>query len=99
MHLQSKGCISWSVEPSLDGMKMRLNWCPTPPNIEPNYLPEELRNILVRRYWNHKELTKTMTFTFTDVPYLQGLMDGKVDGADELIDAINRYKSVDVRLG
>ena len=56
-----------------------------------NSLPDALKFALRKRY---SEGVHTMTEH--DLPYLEGLRDGGVDGAQVLIDAINKHDEIEV---
>ena len=78
-------------------MSTDLYWMPSPKESPPpEVLDTDLKRILARRLWNHdgslhgeaREVTSAL------IPYLEGLADGGVDGAAELIAAIREHHTV-----
>lgn len=57
-------------------------------------LPSALQTVLVKRF-NIKP-REPYLFDPTFLPYLQGLFDGNVEGAKELIDAIDKNEKVEL---
>jgi hypothetical protein len=76
-------------------MSSSIYWVPVIPT-DKHPLPFELKKMLGPRYCNHDGslISEPIEFTSTDVPYLTGLADCNTPGAQELIDAIYKYKSV-----
>lgn len=68
-------------------MSSTLYWAPIP---DGKYLPDELKRIL------SKAFSLPRVFTFSDIPYLEGLRDAEIKGASELIDHIRKYEEVKV---
>ena len=54
-----------------------------------NYLPDALRFALERR---HRDWVGEMTFASEDIAYLSGLRDAEVDGAQTLIELIDKQE-------
>lgn len=78
-------------------MSTSLYWRPAPKDLPPeNYLPFALKHALAKRIWGHDgslygdEVLVGKEF----LPYLEGLADGHVEGATELIDAIREHETV-----
>lgn len=83
-------------------MSSSLYWRPAPKDEPPaNHLPSGLKYAIARRLWDHDgslwgdeiEVGKEM------IPYLEGLQDGNVEGASELIEAIREHGSVLIWIG
>lgn len=74
-----------------------LYWKPAPKDEPPDReLPAPLRNVLAKRLWNHEGAVHAVETEVGDwsVSYLEGLADGRVDGAQELLDAIRAHGAV-----
>lgn len=78
-------------------MSTSLYWRPAPKNLPPeNYLPPALKHAIAKRIWEHDgsvhgdEIEVNKAF----LPYLEGLADGHVEGAGELISAIREHETV-----
>lgn len=78
-------------------MSSSMYWRPAPKERPPaRPLSDDLKYRLARRLWDHDgsvggdevELGKE------DLPYLEGLADGGVDGADDLVAAIHDHGRV-----
>lgn len=80
-------------------MSTSLLWRPIVP-VEEHTLPNQLKYRLGPRYWNHDGTLggEPVTLSSDDLQYLAGLKDGGVEGAEELIDAINKYGAVEMWL-
>jgi len=85
-------------------MSTSLYWTPAPRDVPPaEGLPYELKKAIAQRLWGHDgsvygekvELSRATAI----IPYLEGLADAGVDGAAELIRAINTHDSVLVWIG
>jgi len=85
-------------------MSSSLYWRPVPRDIPPaEELPYQLKKALSVRLWGHDgslygdkvELNKATPI----IPYLEGLADAGVEGAEELIRAINIHDAVVVWIG
>ena len=61
-------------------------------------LPNALKYKICPRYFDHDGSLGSgpRIFDGNDVPYLQGLADGNVEGADALIQAIRKHGEVEV---
>ncbi len=76
-------------------MSSTLVWRPVVP-IDSHDLPFALKKTLSRRLWDtdgscgHGEASMTAD----DIPYLEGLRDAHVEGADELIKIILKYGAI-----
>lgn len=76
-----------------------LYWRPVPkPLPEPDSLPDALRHMLSKRYkdfggWMSGE---SMGMGEGHIPYLEGLRDAGVNGAQELINIIGEYGVVEL---
>jgi hypothetical protein len=66
--------------------------------VEEHRLPIELKSLLAKRYWEQDGSLKggPTTLTSADIAYLSGLSDAGIKGADELIEAINKYEAVEI---
>jgi hypothetical protein len=73
---------------------MSANLCWAPARRLPNYLPYELKVILQAKHG----LDGRSIYTHEQTYYLQGLADAGIDGAQELIHAIDQYGQVEVWL-
>ncbi len=64
-------------------------------------LPYALKAAIARRLWDHDGSMPgdQVELGLADVPYLEGLNDGGVEGAHILIDAINQHRAVVVWIG
>jgi hypothetical protein len=73
-------------------MTTSLYWNPV---VKPktHRLPDALKFILRRI---HRDGQVTMTMREADLPYLHGLRDAGVDGALELIEAIDKHDEVEL---
>ncbi len=70
-------------------MSCTLYWIPV--NTEKNYLSSgRLRDILINKFGYHGILNHS------HIQYLEGLSDGEFEEARELIDAINKYDSIEI---
>lgn len=63
---------------------------------EPDSLPKALKYVLGRRLWGEEVHLQSppQTVDKTLIPYLEGLRDAGTDGAQRLIDLIEKYGSV-----
>lgn len=78
-------------------MSANLYWEPPPKETRQNDLPDALRYRLAKRLWEDNDGTLSAGPTLVGpelIPYLQGLLDGDVAGAKELIAAIEKHGSV-----
>ena len=50
----------------------------------------QLRDILEKRYGYPSNLN------YSDIPYLEALVDAQVEGADELIEAIRKHDKIEI---
>ncbi len=78
-------------------MSTDLWYRPVPKDQPPaETLPYPLKRAIARRYWDHDGTLcgDELEFTAADVPYLEGLADGGVEGARELIGAIREHGAV-----
>jgi hypothetical protein len=73
-------------------MSANLYWRPVPSVIKDHDLPDALKYALSPRVWKHDGTlsAKPTIITKVSIPYLEGLVDGGVNGAQELIDAIKK---------
>lgn len=53
---------------------------------------QALKWVLQKRYGYPVHITMTTN----DIPYLQGLADAKINGAQELIEAIEKYSDIEL---
>lgn len=75
-----------------------MHWRPVNPKPEGEYVDDDFRHSVAERFWGHdgslrsdpRELDKS------DLPYLQGLRDGRVQGAQAIIDAIQKHGTIEV---
>lgn len=83
-------------------MSSSLYWRPAPKGVpEPRDLPEQLKKALANRFWGHDGslLGEEVELDERIVPYLDGLSDGRVDGADDLIAAIRAHGEILLWIG
>lgn len=75
-------------------MSSTLVW--RPDTNESNPLPDGLKYTLSKKLWGTDGSCggEPMRIGGSFVPYLEGLRDAGIDGAEELIDIIDRYGSV-----
>ena len=74
-----------------------LYWKPAPKDEpHPEDLPYELKKAIARRYWDHDGSLNgdEILLGAADLPYLQGLVDGGVTGASELLAAVCEHGAV-----
>lgn len=78
-------------------MSSDIFWKPVKP-IEGNQLPRTLKYVISPRFFNHDGTLggSNVILNESHLEYLCGLLDCKVDGALELIDAIKRHGSVEL---
>lgn len=79
-------------------MSSSLYWRPVPKLPEGQELPFELKKRLGRRIWNHDGSLTSDEYEVGNelVPYLEGLADGNVPGAAELVAAIEEHGQVQI---
>jgi hypothetical protein len=75
-------------------MSSTLMWIPVI-NRKGNALPDGLKQILSYKY---SLSGSSMSFTHSELDYLNGLKDAGIKGADKLIEAIEQHDVVDVWL-
>lgn len=78
-------------------MSTDLHWMPAPKDQPPpEILGSALKRCLARRLWGHDGSLRGETVEVHEslLPYLEGLVDGKVDGAAELVAAIREHGAV-----
>lgn len=83
-------------------MSTNLYWRPAPREVPaPRDLPEGLKKAIANRLWAHDGSLFGHEIELDErvVPYLDGLSDGSVDGADDLIGAIRAHGKVLVWIG
>jgi len=86
-------------------MSTSLYWTPAPGDVPPaEELPFELKKAIAQRLWGHDgslwgEKVELSRANAAIIPYLEGLADAGVDGAAELIRAINTHDAVLVWVG
>ena len=78
-------------------MSSSLAWCVVLPT-ENNYLPDQLKRKLSRRLWNTDGSCGDGRVTVGRdlIPYLEGLRDCGIDGAEELIDLIQKHEYIEL---
>jgi hypothetical protein len=56
-------------------------------------LPKALKSVISRKLWDTDGSIGggEVVLTLNDMPYLEGLRDAQVDGAQQLIDAIEKH--------
>lgn len=76
-------------------MSSTLMWEPISPNTSKS-LPDELKRVISRRLWDTDGSCGggQVPMGTNDLPYLGGLRDAGVIGANDLIDAINTHGAV-----
>ena len=81
-------------------MSSGMYFRPKPKDVPPGkWLPDDIRHKLGMRLWESYSLRNEADLDKTDLPYLEGLADGGVEGAQELVDAIHEYGRVRVWIG
>lgn len=77
-----------------------MHWRPRPQKPEGEWVEDRLRHILARKLWDHDgSIADGPTALGRDMlPYLQGLADADVEGAAELIAAIQKYVEIEVEI-
>ena len=83
-------------------MSSTLYWRPAPKDVPPaEGLPYELKKAIARRFWDHDGSLHgdEIEVGAAEVPYLEGLSDGGVDGAEELLQAIREHGRVLLWIG
>lgn len=70
-------------------MSSTLYWKPV--SKDANSLPDSLKSIISKRYGSGKHILNSL-----DVVYINGLVDGGVKGASELIAAIEKHGEIEV---
>lgn len=83
-------------------MSSTLYWRPAPKDVPPaESLPFELKKAIARRFWDHDGSLhgEEIEVDTEGVPYLEGLSDAGVDGADELLQAIREHGRVLLWIG
>jgi hypothetical protein len=83
-------------------MKTTPHWRPAPKDAPPpGELPEALGKAIERRLWDDYGHLREEVFEvgFEIIPYLEGLEDGNVDGAAELLAAIREHDRVWLWIG
>lgn len=76
-------------------MSSTLMWEPVHPNVSES-LPDELKHVISRRLWGTDGSCGggQVPMGTNDLPYLEGLRDAGVKGADELIEAVKLHGAV-----
>lgn len=80
-------------------MSRSLNWRPAPLEPEGRRLPYGLLAALLKRWerdFTDVTIGEKLPFDRNHIPYLEGLRDGGVDGAAELIAAIEKHDVVEI---
>lgn len=83
-------------------MSTSLYWRPAPKEVPPaRVLPYELKKAIAQRMFGHDGslCSDEIEVGTESLPYLEGLADGRVEGAAELIGAIHLHGSVLLRIG
>ncbi|WP_242890225.1 hypothetical protein [Actinomadura litoris] len=83
-------------------MSSSLYWRPAPREEPPAHeLSYELKKAIAQRAWGHDGSLHGDEITIGPdwVPYLEGLSDAGIDGADELIKAIKDHERVLIWIG
>jgi hypothetical protein len=76
-----------------------MYWRPVNPRPEGEYVDDAVRQRLAPRLWGDGAGTDSVGPDELDkrfIPYLEGLADGGVDGAQELIDAIRKHGTIEI---
>jgi hypothetical protein len=73
-----------------------MHWRPSQPRPLSEGLAYELKRVMARRYWGHDGSLNGEEIEFDEetIPYLYGLIDAGIDGAEELRAAIVKHKRV-----
>ena len=84
-------------------MTTTMYWRPAPKDEPPeNDLPDGLKRILARRYWNHDGTLHGDAVRLdrnTDRAYLEGLVDANVYGSGDLLTAVLKHGAVEIWIG
>ena len=83
-------------------MTTTMYWRPVPKDIPPeNDLPDGLKRILARRYWNHDGTLygDAVRLDKRDQGYLEGLVDASVYGSGDLLAAVATHGAVEIWIG
>jgi len=72
-------------------VSMTLYWIPVKTNYK--FLPDALKFVLRKRYGGHVDC---QTIGDEEIPYLNALVDAGIDGASDLIDAIEKHGYVEI---
>lgn len=82
-------------------MSASMYWRPVPVKPDGEPVDDDLMYLLRRRLWDDETSQEPRSGCELEIgheliPYLEGLADGNVDGAAELIEAIRRHKSIQI---
>lgn len=79
-------------------MSASMYWRPVLPRPEGEYVDDTVRHRLARRLWDKdgSESAEPHELTKDALPYLEGLRDGGVKGAQDLIDAIRKHGRIEI---
>lgn len=79
-------------------MSTSMYWRPVPKEPRPAELPYDLKRAIAQRLWGHDGSLwgEATEIDRSILPYLEGLRDAGVDGAAELIAAIQQHDKVEV---
>jgi hypothetical protein len=81
-------------------MSSSMFWRPVPKEVPPGqWVPDDLRHKLGKRLWDSYSDRNEAELDKTNLPYLDGLADGGVEGAAELVAAILEHGRVRVWIG
>lgn len=79
-------------------MSASMYWRPVYPKPEAAYVDDQIRHALAPRLWGQSgsDSAGPDELDATCLPYLEGLRDGGLKAADELIDAIRKHGSIEI---
>lgn len=81
-------------------MSSSMYWRPVPKDVPPGqWLDDGVRYKLGERLWGSGSLRNEAELDGTDIAYLEGLADGGVKGARDLLDAIRAHGRVKIWIG
>jgi hypothetical protein len=71
-----------------------------PINPDKQCLPKDLKYKIARKYWGHDGSLggEPVIIDKTDYAYFEGLKDAGVEGAEEIINAIDKYGEIEIML-
>jgi hypothetical protein len=79
-------------------MSASMLWRPVNPKPDGEYVEDAFRQAIAKRLWGGDASSSTQPHELdaSDLPYLNGLRDGGVKGAQVIIDAIQKHGSIEI---